>query len=148
MTECLVDNFRFLPMDLQHIVYHYVEPEVDLAVLFPTDDHFHHFLCDVAYEYQGHAVEIMLDDFTDCFPHMGNEHYDILSRFTYCYRERVEGGRKIYQYDALDNFDYIEYVNVLYELLCPMLRSSEHSHTMYELVKKYIHRYENATKEE
>ena len=137
-----------LPMELKYNICDYVEPDVGLSTLFPTDDDLYELLYDVAYYYQGYAVIMMMGDFSEYFPGRKDDHDEILSHFTYCWKERVsEGvnkGRKMYMYDELDNFDYSEFVDAIFHLLQPILHDKTQISPTYGLVKKYIERYERA----
>lgn len=139
----------YLPIELQDIVYTYVEPEVELAALFPTNDDFYYMIYNTAYAHHGYAVIQMLDYIKECFPVLDKGPYGdseintIMRRFTYYWKERVNG-YKHYLYEENDDADYDEYINAVYELLHPMLREPTHSHALYNLVKKYRNYYKNA----
>ena len=137
-----------LSMELKYNICDHVEPDVGLATLFQTDDRLYELLYDVAYYYQGYAVIMMMDDFSEYFPGHKDDHDEILSQFTYCWKERIsEGvnkGRKMYMYDELDSFDYGDFVNAIFHLLQPILHDKTQNSPMYGLMKKYIKRYESA----
>jgi len=139
----------YLPTELQYIIYTYVEPEVELATLFPTDDDFYNIIYDTAYAHHGYAVIQMLDYIKECVPFLDGGPYGeseintIMASFTYFWKDRVNGFKR-YLYEEIIDADYDEYINAVYALLHPMLREPEHSHALYKLVKKYMDYYESA----
>jgi hypothetical protein len=140
-----------LPMELKYNICDSVEPDLELATLFQTDGRFCELLFDVAYHYQGFAVIMMMDDFSEYFPGRTGDRDEIVSRFTYCWKERategVNKGRKMYMYDELEDFNYGDFVDEIFKLLQPILHDKTQSYPMYGLVKKYIGRYERAINE-
>lgn len=132
-----------LPYELQDVIFQYVEPEYMLSSWFPEDSDLFEFISDIAHEYWGDAIEMMLNDFYKCFPEHTRDK-ELLYRFTYLVKDPDSPIAVRGYWRAEDSADFNEFTTALYNELLPMLRDPKHSHSFCRLMDIYNNRYDEA----